>query len=154
VLKNHAVELCREQIWSRVDELKSLQNRSGNEFATSNLKDSVVTQLKRLIPGNDMTLTAMRSKDGCISSDPANMANTLNEHWSAVFSRKDVCLNKLRSWLVGVPPMSDHLDRRWALKLKHVELAIEQSNASAPGPDGIPYAAWKAIKDIWGDSFV
>ena len=36
-LKEHAVELCREQIWSRVDELKGLQSRSDNEFATKTI---------------------------------------------------------------------------------------------------------------------
>ena len=88
-----------------------------------------------------MTLTAMRSTDGCITSDPSKMANILNDHWSKVFSRKHVCLDKLRSWLVGVPPITHHFDRRWEIKLKHIEVAIAESKESAPGPDGIPYAA-------------
>jgi len=39
-------------------------------------------------------------------------------------------------------------DGRWTLKQAHVRQAIEESRESSPGPDGIPYRAWKKIMSI------
>ena len=36
-------------------------------------------------------------------------------------------------------------DKLWIM-LKHVETVIRYSNNSAPGPDGIPYLAWRCVE--------
>ena len=117
-LKDHAIALSREHIWSRVDELKQIQAHSGNEFATQNMKESIINQLKRLLPGSSVALSAMRDKDGRITTDPKNMADIVNDHWGNVFSRKEVALHKLRSWLSDVPRIGRPDDGRWVLSLK------------------------------------
>ena len=34
------------------------------------------------------------------------------------------------------------------LKRKHIKKAIKRSNNSAPGPDGLPYNAWRVLGDL------
>ncbi|MFM7980300.1 MAG: hypothetical protein ACKPKO_13390, partial [Candidatus Fonsibacter sp.] len=34
---------------------------------------------------------------------------------------------------------------RWGLTYQHVELVVKFSNNSSPGPDGIPYGAWRQL---------
>ena len=39
-------------------------------------------------------------------------------------------------------------DDRFRLSKKHINRAIRHSNNSAPGPDGIPFLAWRRAKDL------
>eukprot|EP00972_Heterocapsa_arctica_P070911 10477280-Heterocapsa_arctica.AAC.1 len=88
------------------------------------------------------------------------MAELLKEHWSATFSNKDVDFKDIDSWWKedgysftkdgpnpslqdpAPPPIPNHT---WALTVEHVEKAIRYSNDSSPGPDGIPYTAWRVL---------
>jgi len=45
------------------------------------------------------------------------------------------------------PPL-DCSTRRWKIRLKDVKHAIRHSNNSMPGPDNIPYTAWKYSGDL------
>ena len=105
--------------------------------------------LKRLRPGNTSDIPAMQTSDGHITPDPTKMAEILNAHWSKAFTRKDVCMEKLRTCLRGIPKMVSHADLRWELKHEHVAQAIDGArDSSSPGPDGIPFSAWKKLKGV------
>eukprot|EP00972_Heterocapsa_arctica_P006805 994235-Heterocapsa_arctica.AAC.1 len=86
------------------------------------------------------------------------MAAFLKELWGATFSKKDVDFKDLDTWWKEdsysftsgadkptvrdtTPPLTP--DPTWALTVEHVERAIRYSNDSSPGPDGIPYKAWR-----------
>ena len=76
------------------------------------------------------------------------MADILNDHWSSVFSRQEVHLHKLRSWLGGISKLLDPSDPRWGVKLQHIVKAMDNTRDTSLGPDGMPFSAFKAVKDI------
>ena len=90
-------------------------------------------------------------KNKQVTTDPAEMASILNEHWGSKFSRCAVARHKMRSWLVDMPSFPTGSDQRWLLDKKHVAQAIKIAKESSPGPDGIPYKAWKKLGDLGVD---
>ena len=54
--------------------------------------------------------------------------------------------SKVLEWMEGVPQMGSLNDLCWLPQLRHVQDAIKYSNESSPGPDGIPYLAFKSFK--------
>ena len=89
----------------------------------------------------------MRDKHNQVTTDPAEMAKILNEHWGAKFSRREIARHRIQSWLVGVPPLPPASDPKWLVDKEHIKQAIAIAKESAPGPDGIPYKAWKKLGD-------
>jgi hypothetical protein len=98
------------------------------------------------------------------------MANALRKHWAKVFSSKAVSGQRiLDEWMdrhpYGLPRTKDSHNEDWKVNLDHVELVVKLSNNSSPGPDGIPYAAWRkagrqalviltvAVAEIQADNF-
>ena len=87
-------------------------------------------------------------------ADPAQIAPVLASHWREVFTEKGVDKELLQAWLADY--MNDlpmlHANRfkhrRCPLRRHHLLAAISASNNSAPGPDGIPFAAWRRIKSL------
>ena len=79
------------------------------------------------------------------------MAGELKRHWSEVFRRTSINSLLVKEWLKkdassplkGLPPLPSKEDACWDVLPKHVAKAIKYSGASAPGPDGIPYLAWR-----------
>ena len=87
-------------------------------------------------------------KDGGISADPNEIAAALTDHWSQVFTaRPTTHQHILDDWMKTRPygfNEAQSKDREcWRISTRHVEMAVSMSNNSSPGPDGIPYAAWR-----------
>ena len=61
------------------------------------------------------------------------------------FSRKDIAKDKIASWLLEVPSFPPSSDSRWEISRQHVAKAVTAARESSPGPDGIPYKAWKVL---------
>ena len=150
-LRNHALELCREDLTSRLQELHQTKD-SLSDYDYSNHKEHLLTRLKKLIPGGSMSLNAIHSPNG-VSTDPREIADALREHWGKVFHGREVDLSIYGSWLaedgftfaaLGV----QQNDPRWTIKQKHVREAILEAKESAPGPDGIPYCIRKKIEPL------
>ena len=68
-----------------------------------------------------------------------------------MFKAKGINQDKLNSWL---DEDTDHRSqhgpshddvRNIVVRRRHVRKALKLSNNSAPGPDGIPYGAWRAM---------
>ena len=74
----------------RLQELNNLRENMV-EYEYTHKKEHLLTRLKRLIPGGCCSLQAMCTKNG-ISTRPEDIAECLKEHWSKVFSRKNVNL--------------------------------------------------------------
>jgi len=113
-IRDHAIQLARSDIFDRISELRDMQLDTPS-FATQALKENILVRLKRLIPGQSTTLSALKSSNGSIVNDPDDMARVLNDHWGEVFSRKNVRLDRLSSWLTDVPSLPATRDVRWGL---------------------------------------
>ena len=87
------------------------------------------------------------------------MARALKEHWERTFAATPIDEEALEHWLHdtlpnkgrgegnhdSLPPPDSHL---WKIRRKDVAKAVRLSNNSAPGPDGIPYLAWRKLGNI------
>ena len=66
----------------------------------------------------------------------------LAAHWQSVFADKPTdegSLDIFRGLMPRLPA-----DIRWERTIRELEELLQRLNNSAPGPDGIPYAAWAA----------
>ena len=74
------------------------------------------------------------------------MAKMLTEYWGDVLTNKPVDNSLLASWLRDLtqkmPPPSDPW---WTLTVDNVLEALHRCHETAPGPDGIPYGAFKKL---------
>ena len=79
------------------------------------------------------------------------MADYLRRHWAEVFRAKGIDQPRLQAWLDedaqerGVTAPSHEGLRHLRVRRRDVRKALKRSNNSAPGPDGIPYGAWRAL---------
>lgn len=109
--------------------------------------------LFKLAPGNASALSAVFTPNGSIVTDPSDIAKVLRSHWEGVFQARGVNACKLQQWIEDDmasrracgelrSKMKDVQLQRW-----HFQRALDLSNDSSPGPDGIPYGAWRALGD-------
>ena len=89
-----------------------------------------------------------------VTDGPA-IAEALRTHWEPTFTRRTINAHCLEQWLAedatapnglrgAVQPLL-RTHSAWHVRCRDVRRAIEMSSASAPGPDGIPYAAWRRL---------
>lgn len=82
-----------------------------------------------------------RSKDGALSATPDDAGRMLKQHWSEVFTARPVDEERMKHFLrysVEAPPSFDcHIGGGV------IASAIVRTLDSRPGPDGVPYAAWR-----------
>ena len=68
------------------------ESASSNDFQKQ--KEHYLIKLKRLTPGLAASLNAMHTSNG-LSTEPADLADSLREHWGEVFRHKPVNLKKI-----------------------------------------------------------
>jgi hypothetical protein len=150
LVRDHAIELAREHA---LEELKQVQAdmMDGNNSQVQYKKQKCTRLLSRLAPGRVGSVNAIRNSRGEIRTDTVSIANLLKEHWSKIFLAKGIDLAKLKIWLeedrahrceAELAPFPEQPCR---LRKRHLRKAVEHSNNSAPGPDGIPFAAWRKL---------
>jgi hypothetical protein len=81
------------------------------------------------------------------------MAHDLHEHWSRIFggdTHADPAATSRwirriaeRTRLRPAEPRS-----KWIVQDSHLRTALKESNNSAPGPDGVPYRAWRILDEV------
>ena len=100
-------------------------------------------RLKKLLPSTTGGIHVLWH-DGEVITDADEIADILARHWEKVFRTrndrdirnhplKDKWYNERNRMQVRNPDLTD----------EHVKLALKNSNNSAPGPDGIPYSAYR-----------
>ena len=79
------------------------------------------------------------------------MASVLRGHWRDTFTAKGIDEERLQAWLDGdltartrEGPSHDSM-KRLKVRKRDIKKALKLSNDSAPGPDGIPYGAWREV---------
>ena len=180
-LREHAVVLGRQVV---TEEVLSLQHSavepSSPEYCQS--KTHILSRLKRLLPGTVPAVTAVRTTDGQVTTDPSIIAHALKEHWGRVFTAAPIDHNLLQTWLDSLPhlravsspvpslvtgtaeapilnadPLGRPHSRRqplssngqdWKIRRKDISRSIKMSGNSAPGPDGIPFLAWRVLGPV------
>ena len=91
---------------------------------------------------------------GEVVTDPEVIAEVQRHHWADVFKKRHTSSRKRRQKLdeeKARGPLSLHAlianrnEADWEIRLKDVARAIKLSGKSAPGPDGIPFLAYRRL---------
>ena len=130
-----------------------------DQHQACHVKDRIHAKLRRLAPGGTNTISAIRrqapdqapgpSHEGEITTRTDQIAAELVRHWGRMFGDAHIDEAALQSWLrqnlhppSTVPPANA---ARWHIRKKDVARAIRCSGNSLPGPDRIPYVAWRRL---------
>ena len=145
-LRNLAAELAKEDIADRVQELNFAKSHLP-EYEYHHRKEGILRRLQLTIPSARNARLAVQTDNG-ITTEPKEMAAALKEHWSRVFCARPVGNKQVMQQWLRDTPYGFHEQRwqensKWIVTQDDVEKAILCSNNSAPGPDGIPYMAWR-----------
>jgi len=152
-IRDHAIELAREQIQH---EIHDLGNGEETAETVGRAKESILLKLRRISPGESTSLDAVQDETGKIHTTPEEIAQTLRQHWQGVFKHKDVnnlalqiwmeelfCKDEHGCYITGLPESHEQV---WVISRKAVASAVRQARNSMPGPDGIPAIAYKVLK--------
>jgi len=149
LLKDHAVKLHKEHL---VEELRNIQQDEGRggEHGVKTRRSQVQVKLNRLKPGNCCSVGAIKGSDGHIISDPKLMIAELRKYWKDIFSHSPCNDQLLRQWAGEEDsiPSWEGFRGGWVPCWKDMAKVIQIASKSAPGPDGIPYSAWKCLGEL------
>ena len=109
--------------------------------------ENILVRLKRLLPGNTSGLKALEDPEGSgLVTEPGDIARVLTEHWGRVLTSKPVDSRLLNRWLRDLPDkLPPAADACWHITKEHVLESVRRSHETSPGPDGIPYKAFKKL---------
>ena len=143
-VRDHIIELASVDISTQMQELK---NQKLDPTTYRMRKENLLVRLKRMMPGSTSGLNALEdAASGGICTEPRDMARLLTEHWGRVLTSKPISSHLLERWLQDLPQkLAPIEDGRWLLTRDHVLESIGRSHETTPGPDGIPYKAFKKL---------
>ena len=163
-LREHAVLLAHKSLADELRDYKAAQTTMDPHQANQ-VKERIHARLRRLAPGGSCSLRALRIQDpsdtgdgppeGRVSTKASDIAAELVRHWGKVFGDAPIDMAALTRWLAqalhppGSRPRAD--DSLWAIRKKDVSRAIRCSGNSLPGPDRIPYVAWRKLGPLATD---
>ena len=155
-IKAHIKELHLEVITSKTTKKEELDrqiaqpnarkpSKSDNRSLIN--KEHIAKQLKRIHPTNEQDLYQLEIPNtDTYTTEPKEMAKHLNKHWEKEFGRKPYdktqCLNSLSKYNKKLK------GGNWELMYKHIEQAIDSAKNTSPGPNGIPFKAYKILKAL------
>ena len=146
-LRDHAVSLAKDSLAADMREFQREQDNIPESVRLCRRKH-FAARLARLRPGDTGSIQAVERPTGHIERDPAGIAAALADHWQRVFAGQPLDSGAVMQWLRDtLPPaaLPRIHPRQWRLHRRDVDRAVRLSGNSAPGPDGIPYAAWRAL---------
>jgi hypothetical protein len=133
------------------ESLERLEQMIDNDIhpnKTNQCKRQILQKLKANIPRTPSCLEAIWDPVAArIVDDPAEVAATVTEHWQRVFNKVDVDHELMHEWLGGYAKRVNATVADLTPSLQQVKTAILASGPSSPGPDGIPFEAYKAVVD-------
>ena len=148
-MKEHAISLTKSAI---LEKLQAVKQDDGLVDAgiQRGRRSRIQARLRKLIPGNCSTIAAIKCSDGSFATDSAAIAEELKQHWAEVFKVRCVDEPKLAQWLAeefpeGPPWRANASCTDWFISALDIGEAINKAPDTAPGPDGIPYKAWKRL---------
>jgi len=152
-VRDHAIDLAREKA---IIDLNQTQDDDGqvDQARNASRKKKASRLLYKSAPGKGDSIGAIRHRSGKFLTDPSDMASALRDHWGETFTAKGIDEHHLKTWLDEDAEARSHdgpsHESMKALKVRKrdVRKALKLSNNSAPGPDGIPYGAWRSLGDL------
>ena len=122
------------------------------DFHTSK-REQPLAALKFVLPSSKHNITSLRtSPDEPPTSDQDQLGSIIRGHWQPVWAPVPITDHTEREGIICeyLNNYSRRIDHS-LIKNLHADLfleAIRSSSNSSPGPDGIPFAAWRVISDI------
>ena len=151
-LRDFAVRLHRELL---LVELRELQQEEGSNGGGEHQvrRNKVQLILGKLKPGKCNGIAAIQGRDGIVVSDPEEIIRILRAYWREVFSSSSCDEDALARWVADEEHLPDWgvEDSRWIPGKDSMSKNIGRTGKSAPGPDGIPYLAWRLLGDLASD---
>jgi len=112
------------------------------------LRQRALQTLRRLRTRAEGALAAIQLSTGEVTTDMNRAAPELVRHWARQHTAKGTDdLAAVRRWCARMPKFTEVM-RNCTVRVEHVRRAVEAAGATAPGPDGIPYAYWKGLGDL------
>jgi len=111
----------------------------------------VQIRLKRLKPGSCSAIAALKCSDGFKATSPDAIAGELRRHWEEIFRARPHNETILSRWLqeeLGTDSPSYGMHEDLAVSIQDIIAVVKRSPTSMPGPNGIPYKAWKRLGHI------
>ena len=150
-LKDKAIELTKQEV---MQDMRKHQEETakgeGDENSSKVQKNSISRRLAKLSRKTENAgIHLLEDGEGGAISDEGEIANKLQEHWAEVFKHKEIDGYKLTQWKkLAARAGGTQIDAKrsdWKLRKKDVEKALKMAGDSRPGPDGIPFSAWRAL---------
>lgn len=152
-LKDKAIELTRAEV------LNDMRVQQEEDYQGDVAPDEHTRRIKKNTIGRRLAMLARRTANtgihhlidstGDIHTDEDKIAEHLAAHWRHVFRHQPVDEEQLRRWTAmaaraGAPHLSAPR-AAWRLRTKDIAKALRIAGNSRPGPDGIPFQAWRAL---------
>ena len=149
-LRDHAVKLHKEKL---LEELQEVQREAGSteEGQLLTRRSKLQFKLSRLKPGSCSMVGAILGRGGVVVSDPAQILAELRYYWHQVFSGGSCDDALLSAWARDELKFPDwsRFSGDWSPTVQDMAKMVKAAGNAAPGPDGIPFEAWKALGP-WG----
>ena len=148
-IRDHAIELARVESYEL--ELAGWELQCGHDFTVLRRKQLASRHIYRIAPGKTGSVSAIRDATGQILTEGEAIAHELCRHWSLVFASRGVDKVKLDEWLDdGILHRPLSLLRAFSkCGIDQIDTAIGKAIKfianSQPRPDGICFAAWRAL---------
>ena len=116
-------------------------------------RNSIRNRLARLTRRTQtVSLQALETADGGVTTDANDMAQQLLTHWARVFGAADPDPEAFRRWFALADawnvPSINRPAAAWRVRRRDVARALRLAGNSRPGPDGVPFAAWRRLGDL------
>jgi hypothetical protein len=74
-------------------------------------------------------------------TEPEAISNVLTAHWGPIFAAKEIDLDMAAPFIDQIQKVP--ADFSWSISHDMLDEAISRTGSSSPGPDGVPYGAWR-----------
>ena len=149
LLKDKATQLLKGEV---LQDMRCMQAEGPGacEHQSKTRHNSINARLARLCRKiQDVGLHVMEDDDHVVHSEPARIAELLQNHWAKVFGYRDIDQEKMEAWIrVSQRAGSGRVTApagAWKLRTKDVQRALRIAGNSRPGPDGVPFGAWRRL---------
>ena len=83
-LKEFVITLSRQSMTEEMENINNETDDCGDISHRAQKKASILSKLKRLLPGSSNTVAAIQRDDGSVTGQAAEMAEALAKHWGTV----------------------------------------------------------------------
>jgi hypothetical protein len=106
--------------------------------------------LRTYLPCDRTHLTCLNDNaTGKLITDPDALSDAAVSTWSKIWSKKKVSLHNIRNFLQAYDKSIPNSSQPPPPTINSIEEAIEATNNSVPGPDGIPPIFYRKLKHLF-----